>query len=239
MSVPKAPDRTSSADAAPRREGLPALDRALSLLAAFTVDRPTPSLTELAAENRVYRATVQRVMASFEQAGLVRRLDGGRYALGSEIARLNHVRTSGSALEALVMPVLRALADAARESATFYIRQGNKRLCLCRVGLPGEETDQFAAGALRPLDRGSSGRVLLAFSGEPGPLYDQIRRERIVGLAGDRVADVAGIAAPVFGVAGELVGAVALTMPRDRLQAADPRLVADAASRLTTLLGRG
>lgn len=239
MRVPKAPDRRSSPDAGAHQESLPALDRALSLLGAFTVDRPTPSLAELAAENRVYKATLQRVMASFERAGLVRRLDGGRYALGSEIARLNHVRTSGSALEALVMPVLHELAAAARESATFYIRQGSKRLCLCRVDLPGEETDQLAAGALRPLDRGSSGRVLLAFSGEPGPLYDQIRRERIVALAGDRVADVAGIAAPVFGVAGELVGAVALTMPRDRFQAADPGLVAAAARRLTALLGRG
>lgn len=237
--MPKTPARKTVADAGAPQGTIAALDRALALLGAFTVDRPTPSLAELAAEGRIYKATLQRLMDALERAGLVRRLDGDRYALGSEIARLNHVRTSGSALEALVMPVLRTLAAEARESATFYIRQGNKRLCLCRVDVPGEETDQLAAGALRPLDRGSSGRVLLAFSGEPGPLYDQIRRERIVALAGDRVADIAGIAAPVFGVAGELVGAVALTMPRARFHAADPALVADAARRLTALLGRG
>jgi DNA-binding IclR family transcriptional regulator len=56
-------------------------------------------------------------------------------------------------------------------------------------------------------------------------------------LQGDRVPELAGIGAPVFGPDHALAGAITLTMPNERL---DPKFVAPvqgAARRLSTLLG--
>ena len=93
------------------------------------------------------------------------------------------------------------------------------------------------AGDLLPLDRGAGGRVLIAFGGEPGALYDQIRRDGVLVLSGDRVAGLTGISAPVWQADGQVVGALTLTLPEPRMQPRFVGAVQAAARRLTTLLG--
>ena len=116
------------------------------------------------------------------------------------------------------MPVLQALVDRTRESAAFHVRQGEQRLCLYRVDSPQPIRDHIRAGDLLPLERGVGGRVLLAFSGQRGAVYDKVRRDRVAALKGDREEGVAGVAAPVFGPAGQLVGALTVTLPTQRFK---------------------
>jgi DNA-binding IclR family transcriptional regulator len=87
--------------------------------------------------------------------------------------------------------------------------------------------------------------VLLAFSGEPGALHDQIRRDGHLVRTGDRVAGLTGISAPVWraggtaGAAPVLVGSLTLTVPEPRMR---PELVGalrEAAARLSAALGAG
>ena len=54
---------------------------------------------------------------------------------------------------------------------------------------------------------------------------------------GDRVAELAGVSAPAFGAQGELVGAVTLTMPVQRLVASHSAAVQAAAREVTKALG--
>jgi DNA-binding IclR family transcriptional regulator len=73
-------------------------------------------------------------------------------------------------------------------------------------------------GDLVPLTRGTGGRVLMAFSGAKGAMYERIRQDGYVALIGDRSPELAGISAPVFKAQGELVAAVTLTMPANRFR---------------------
>ena len=157
--------------------------------------------------------------------------------LGPEIARLNHVYAAAFSLEAVVMPALGALVGATGESAAFYVRQGAQRLCLYRVNSPKPVRDHISVGDLLPLDRGASGRVLLAFAGARGEIYRRIRHAQVAALVGDRVPELAGIAAPVFGAGGELAGAVTLTMPAERFEADHAAAVLNSAQELTAALG--
>jgi DNA-binding IclR family transcriptional regulator len=217
--------------------GVVAVDRALTLLAAFSAGKPQLSLAELAAATHQYKSTVLRLLASLEHAHLVQRQADGRYALGAAVARLHAAYASGFSLEAAVMPALRELVEATRESAAFHVRQGDKRLCLYRVDSPQPVRDHIRTGDLLPLERGTGGRVLMAFSGARGARYTQIRRDQVLVASGDRVPELAGISAPVFGAAGELVGAVTLTMPAPRLNAAHAPQVCRAARQVTAGLG--
>jgi hypothetical protein len=79
--------------------------------------------------------------------------------------------------------------------------------------------------------------VLLAFSGAKGAIYDKIRREGYAALVGDRVPDIAGISAPVFGADAELVGAITLTLPTHRYKEKSIGAVRDAAAAVTAKLG--
>jgi len=150
---------------------------------------------------------------------------------------LSAVRAARFSLEAEVMPVLRELVALTGESAAFHVREGDDRLCLYRVDSPQLLRDHTRAGDLLPMDKGAGGRVLMAFTGARGKLYERVREERIVQLEGDRVEGLTGISAPVFGAAGELVGALTLTLPSARLRTSFKGAVRAAAQRLSVRLG--
>jgi len=235
--MPKKPIEPSIADKNSAPGGVAAVDRALSVLGAFRSGDRTLTLTELAERSRLYKSTVLRLLASLEHARLVVRQGDGVYALGPEVARLHAVFTGSFSLEAEVVPALRALVARTQESAAFHVRQGEQRLCLYRVDSPHLVRDHTKAGDLLPIDRGAGGRILRAFEGAKGAGHDKIRQQGYVDIDSDRVPDLSGISAPVFGADGRLVGAITLTMPTSRKRPGFVDDVQGAARQLTVRLG--
>ena len=235
--MPKKAAQPSVADRDAAPGGAAAVDRALSLLAAIGRGDGPLSLAELAARTQLYKSTILRLLASLEHARLVQRTAQGRYGLGPEVARLHSVYTASFSLEAQLLPLMRELVASTQESAAFHVRQGDQRLCLLRVDSPQLLRDHVRAGDLLPLDRGAGGRVLLAFAGARGPVHARIRRDGFVLRTGDRVEGLTGISAPVWGAAGELAGALTLTLPEQRLQPWFAGALREAARAATRLLG--
>jgi DNA-binding IclR family transcriptional regulator len=217
--------------------GVAAVDRALLLLAAFHDGDVSLSLMELAERTHLVKSTALRLLASLIHFGVLQKMEDGRYSLGPEIARLQSIYTASFSLEALVLPVLRHLVMLTKESAAFHVRQGDMRLCLHRVDSPQPIRYHVQVGELLPLDRGAGGRVIGAYLGEKGPIYDRIRQDGAAALVGDRSPDLAGISAPVFKAHGELLGAVTLTMPTSRFQEEFVQPVKDAARKISEGLG--
>lgn len=235
--MPRKAIEPSLADENSAPGGVAAVDRALSLLAAFGPGDASLTLGELADRTKLYKSTVLRLLASLEHARLVVRKADGAYALGPEVARMNAVYTGSFSIETEVMPVLRELVAKTQESAAFHVRQGKERLCLYRVDSPHLVRDHTRVGDLLPMDRGAGGRVLSAFGGAKGATYEAIRKQGFVELDGDRVRDLSGISAPVFGPGGQLAGAITLTMPTQRKRASFVQAVRKAANDLTHRLG--
>lgn len=234
--MPRKAAEASRAEQHPAPGGAAAVDRALTLLSAFQNGDKTLGLAELAQRTGLYKSTALRLLASLEHSRCLRRSGDGRWTLGPELARLGALHAAAFSLEALVLPALRALVAATAESAAFHVRQGEQRVCLHRVDSPQLLRDHIRAGDVLPLSRGSGGRVLLAFSGQRGKLYEQIRHDGVVELAGDRVAGLVGISAPVFGPAQVLVGALTLTVPAERRRASFAATVRRAAAALSAEL---
>lgn len=235
-------DSVSDLNAAPG--GAAAVDRALTLLSAFQAGDDALSLAQLAQRTQLYKSTVLRLLASLEHARFIRRLDDGRYALGAELARLHSLYAASFSLDQVVPPVLRDLVAATGESAAYHVRQDQgerrMRLCLYRVDSPHMVRDHVRAGDLLPADRGAGARVLIAF----GPraewpadaagraFYEAIVAQGFCAAVGDRTAELGGISAPVFRTDGTLAGAVTLTMPAHRYDAAFIAPVRAAAAKL-------
>ena len=244
VNVPRKPLAPSKPDENAAPGGAAAVDRALGLLSAFRAGDTTLTLTELAQRCGLYKSTALRLIASLEHAQYLLRLEDGRYGLGSEVARLNAIYAASFSLDRVVLPVLRKLVEATGESAAYHVRQGHGasavRLCMYRVDSPHPVRDHIKAGDVLPLDRGSGGRVLTAFDPERGKagsaadrrLYAQIRAQGFYAAIGDRLAEVAGISAPVFHADGSIAAAITLTMPSHRYKESFARKVLEAARSL-------
>lgn len=235
--MPRKAAQLSIADDNAAPGGAQAVDRALSLLGAFRSGDTALPLAELAARTRLYKSTALRLLASLEHAALLQRDGEGRYALGAEITRLAALRSAGFTMQAQLQPLLQALVEQTQESAAFHVRQGDQRLCLLRVDSQQLLRDHVRAGDLLPLERGAGGRVLLAFGGQRGKLYEQIRREGWVLLSDDRVQGLTGISAPVWSAEGTLAGALTLTLPSQRLRESFAGAVRATAQEATRRLG--
>ena len=239
-----APGRAAAgraAEAVPERAAAPggvtSVDRALSLLGAFSADRPTLSLTELSALTQQYKSTVLRMMASLEFAQFTRRDADGRFTPGPGVARLNAAYAASFSIGDAVRPVLAQLVEATHESAAYHVRQGEQDLCLYRVDSPLPVRDHLRAGELQPLARSVSGIVMRAYGQRGGGRAARIRREHLLVADGDIVPELGAIAPPVFGPDGGVAGVLALTMPAMRLDRRHVEPVRRAARRLSTELG--
>lgn len=239
--MPRKAQTESLADEQAAPGGVAAVDRALSLLAAFRAGDGPLTLAQLAERTRLYKSTVLRLLASLQHAGWVLRLDDGRFALGHEAARLHAVYAADFSLDRVVLPVLRDLVAATRESAAYHVRQGDARLCQFRVDSPHPVREHIRAGDLLPLDKGTGARVLAAFGDGRAPragtaehrLRARIRELGYFTAVGDRLDEVAGISAPVFHADGRLAAALTLTMPAHRYDERHVRHVLAAARRLS------
>ena len=241
--MPRKSQNESVADENAAEGGVAAVDRALSVLAAFKDGDAALSLAELAERTRLYKSTVLRLLASLEHSSWVQRQDDGRYAVGPAVARLHAVYEQSFSLDKLVMPALKALVKATGESAAYHVRQGRERLCLYRVDSPHPVRDHARVGDLLPLGKGAGGRVLVAFDPELGDWvkkdrnhYARVRADGYEALVGDRHSEIAGISAPVFRKDGELAAALTLTMPVHRYDERYVKNVLEAARELGTKL---
>ncbi len=235
--MPKKSTLTSVADEQAAPGGAAAVDRAISLLAAFRPGDKALTVTQLAERTRLYKSTVLRLLASLAHGRLVARTAEGHWALGSEVARLANIYADSFSLEDVVLPVMQELLERTQESVAFHVRQGDKRLVLFRVDSPHLLRDHVRAGDVLPLEHGAGGRVLMAYSGASGIVYEQVRQDGYVMLIGDRVPGLVGISAPVWKASKELVGALTLTAPEQRHKASFVTDLREAAAKLTHLLG--
>lgn len=210
----------------------------MQVLTAFRRGDDALELAELAARTQLVKSTIMRACISLEKFNLIERLPDGRYRLGVEAARIGSVYQQSFALEQRVTPVLERLAAESFETASFYIRRGNERLCLFRVDSPYPLRMNVRPGDMRPMDKSAIAQVLAKYAdvapdlpAEAAPIYS----------SGVTDPHVASLATPVFGAGRRLIGALALSGPSSRLTEARATALKQAlkqeAERLSSELG--
>lgn len=194
-----------------------AVVRAMQVLDAFALGESHLSLAELSRRCSLHKTTVLRIARTLAQSGYLVQREDGDWRLGPATGWLGARYQAGFDVQNVLEPALRALTLASGESAAFYVREGQVRTCLVRVEGPQALRHHARMGEGLPLDRGSPGRVILAFSGEPGALYEEIRQRGYHWSIGEREQGVATISAPVFGMHWRLLGSVCVSGPASRL----------------------
>jgi DNA-binding IclR family transcriptional regulator len=171
-----------------------------------TEDRPM-TLAELVESTGLTRATTHRLASALEVHGLLRRVDGGRFAPGLRLLALGRAAAAALPMAELAGPALIDLRDGTGESVQLYVRQGDERVCVASLESPHGLRTIVQAGEVLPVDRGSAGRVLTGETDDHGWVASVEERE----------AGVASVSAPVIDAAGAMVAAVGVSGPVERL----------------------
>jgi DNA-binding IclR family transcriptional regulator len=220
-----------------------AVERALTVLNSFQADKPMMTLGEIAAATGFYKSTILRLTASLERLGYLVRDESGVFRLGPALVRLGSIYRAGFNLGEAIRPELRRLVTATGETASFYIREGQSRVCLFRHNSPHSARHHLDEGAALPLTAGASAHVLLAFSdvdiantktansksassktAKAKSAKDFSAKELAVQQRGhyislgERDPHVASVAVPVFDLAGQFRGALAVSGLLGRFQ---------------------
>ena len=210
-------DGASEKDKASPVSGVGVLDKSVEILSLLAEGAPA-GLAEVVEGTGIPRPTAHRLLAALETHHLVAR-SNGRYRLGLRLMGWGEMAAAGTNLVEVARSVLEDLRDETGESVQLYVREGDRRVCVAAIERAGGGLrDMVPVGSVLPLDQGSGGRVLLAWSGNEGATeFKEFRRRGWVESVAEREPGVASVSAPVFGTAGELQAAVCASGPVSRL----------------------
>jgi DNA-binding IclR family transcriptional regulator len=220
----------------PGVSGVPTAERAMQVLTAFRRGDAALSLAELAERTGLVKSTIMRLAVSLQRFRLLARLPDGSYRLDAEVLRLGMTYQASFDLADHVVPALDRLVAATGETASFYVRHGDTRLCLFRAETDNPIRMHVQPGDTRPLDGSASGQLFrLAEAGLPDDLVLPLF------TSGASDPHAASLAMPVLGSGNDLAGVLMVSGPVSRLTADRAveigPVLAENAERLTQICG--
>ena len=140
------------------------IEKAVALLQAAARTPEGASVTTLAADAGLPRATASRLLATLGRQGLVQRLaDNDRYTLGYELARLGRAVDEDRALVLATRPTLEHLAAQFRETVTLAVpTPGLGYNVICQIDAPRQVRAHDWSTDPQPLHATSTGKLILA-----------------------------------------------------------------------------
>jgi len=237
-----------------------AVDRAIAILQAFSVEAPSMSVIDLQERVRLSRPTLYRLLETLAAHGLVRAHGTPqRFSLDYGVGQLAQIWMAGIDPVATGRPIVERLHKETRESVGLFIVRGHQHVCV--LEMPSPQVLSMARG-IGPMDRlvpGASGKVILAFMDQteieavlrelPKEIDKRTLRAQLAQIAkdglwvsrGEIFDGGVGIAAPYFNHTKRIMGSIIVFGPTVRFSeeriASTTRLVVDAAAELSAALG--
>jgi DNA-binding IclR family transcriptional regulator len=236
------PRRASAGQAA--ASGPRAMSRVLRLFDLLAARRGGMSLSEASEALGVPKSTLLGSLKALVADGFLVS-EGGSYLLGPGTYRLAGAIMAGWSMPDLVRPYVRGLSEATRESVGFGIVDWEIGQIIYTDAVNSPQPVHYAmrVGVRAPLYASAAGRVLLAFAPEERvaeylrrtrfkPLTDstlttaeqlkeqlvEVRKLGYCASFGELLKDSGAVAAPVFDPRGEVVGALMVGAPLERMR---------------------
>jgi len=245
------------------------VSRAARILKALGSETSRLGVTELAARLDLKKATVHGLLRTLEAHQLVEQdTETGKYRLGPALLQLGNAFLDNHELRARSLLWAESLATRAQEAVHVGVLTGPSVLIVHHVFRPDNSVQILEVGASIPWHACALGKAIVAHLGpgeqrellsgelprltgrtatDPAALDRELVRVRREGTAFERqeaIVGEAGIAAPLFGSRGTVVGAIGLSGPVEHLlpdgpPAATVTAVKEVARGLSRELGGG
>lgn len=163
------------------------LEKGLAVIAAFDLDKPRLSITEVANRAGLSRAAARRYLLTLTQIGYAHH-DGRCFSLTPRVLRLGQSYMHSARLPRLIQPRLDQLVARTGDATSAGVLDGDDVLSIaaCGGGLPPSNRLQPATRV--PAYCSANGRVLMAFRPE-SEWEPWIARQRLLPRTGFTVTD--------------------------------------------------
>ncbi len=231
-----------------------AIERAIQILNCFTKGKSSFTLTEIAREIELSPSTTLRILTTLENCNYIYRNPSNlKYYLGYQLIRLSNISFSNIDVVTLARPFLEDLTERYKQSTGIYIMRGDQRICVDRVEGTSYLRSIVEIGTTLPLNRGASGKMLLAHA--PDDVRnkilatdtliseDSLKKVRQDGYAvslGERQQGVFSVSAPIINAKGEIEAAIFISGAQnmfDDLYDQVVNAVKEAAEKISELIG--
>ncbi len=138
-----------------------ALARGLEVIRAFGPNRPSMSLSEVAAATGLARPTARRMLLTLEELGYVRSARG-EFALTPRVLELGMAYIGSTSMWDIARPHMEHLVGQTGESSSLAQLDGSDIVYVARVAVPKIITIAVTIGTRFPALQTSLGKVLLA-----------------------------------------------------------------------------
>lgn len=248
------------------RPGTETADRVADVLLLFTRGPAALGVSEIARQLGLSKAVVHRILQSLASRGFVQAEPSTReYRLGPATVAVGARALRDHDLRRAARDVLRRLRDRTQETTTLSEVVQTSRVYLDQFESPQEIKMMVELGRPHPLHAGASSRAILAFlpedvvsavvragldemtpetvvdEGRLRGLLEKVRAEGTAVSFGERQPGAGSVAAPVFGMDGEVIGAISVCGPvprfTERAVAEYRPLVGAAAEEISKALG--
>ncbi|BAU96724.1 transcriptional regulator [Corynebacterium suranareeae] len=135
--------------------------RGLSVIRSFSADNPSQTLSEVASQTGLSRATARRFLHTLTDLGYAVNIDS-KFQLTPRVLELGSSYLSALSLPAIAQPRLEVLSRQVGESSSMSVLDGTDIIYVCRVPVRRIMTVNITIGTRFPAYATSMGRVILA-----------------------------------------------------------------------------
>ena len=242
----------------PKDNTVKSLKRAIAVLDCFSQKEPELSVTEIARKLDMQKSTIFNILSTFQESGiLIKNPSNSKYRLGYNLLHLSYIINSGISIREDFLPFLKEIANTTGEVCYFGLLDGLEVLYIDAVYPLNQLQARNILGERAPLYCTGLGKAMLANLSEdqinavltgpmppftkctitdPDVLRNELEEIRQNGFAVDNMEHEFGIrcvAVPVFGLSGNVLGAVSVSGPSPRF---DPPSIVRTASIITEKL---
>lgn len=243
--------------------GESSIARAARIIAAFTAEETSLTVSEIARRTGLHIATASRLIAELTTHGLLARGPGREVRVGVRLWELAARASPTTSLRDAAMPYLEDLHAVVGHHAQLAVLDGDDVLFVERLSARDAVINYSQIAGRLPVHLSSSGHVLLAYAPAevrervlrrpmrrytaasittPGQLehaWAAVRKQGYALLPGHVHEDATGIAVPVRDALNDVVAALSIIVPNDEhAHAGIPALLAAARGVTRTLSGR-
>lgn len=226
------------------RHSVQSVERAFAVLRSFTAERPVQGVSEIASALNLNRTTVHRLLATLESCGAVRRDPiTHRYTISAGVLQFANVFHQMSNVRDVAYQAMVRLRDATGQTAALHLRESSERVTISQVESNQDLRMTYRdLGLPQPLHLGAPGKVILAHL-HPDEIEEYLSRRHLVAFTEYSITDptrlraelatilrngygisrqerrpgVVSVAAPIFDDSGQVVGAMNICGPVQRV----------------------
>ena len=195
-----------------------AIEKCLQILSLFSLDKTQFSINEICEKLDFNVSTIYRILSTLEEYGYVSRLKSKDYVVGTQALYLSAIYTQSNHLEQ-IRPIVDAIRDISGETASFFVEEDSMRICLYRAHSRDEIRHNIEQGSRLELNRGASGRIILAYGkrkNDKTGFYKEIRDAGYYLAIHEHNSSLFALAVPVISSSSKFVGAIVVSGPISR-----------------------